>query len=120
VNYNGQKIEDIELWFENGKVVNEQASKNVDLLTKTLDTDEGTRYLNERWIGTNFIIQRITKHMLFGENIVGTLHLAVGSGYPEIVSNYKSVVHWDILCDMNHAEITVEGELFYKDAKFNI
>jgi leucyl aminopeptidase (aminopeptidase T) len=47
VNYNGQEIQDIGLWFENGKVVNEQASKNVNLLTKTLDTKEGARYLGE-------------------------------------------------------------------------
>jgi aminopeptidase len=58
--------------------------------------------------------------MLSDEKIVGTIDLAVGSGYPETVSKNKSGVHWDILCNMNLAEITADGELFYQDGKFNI
>ena len=118
--YSGQEIEDIELWFENGKVVKEQASKNVDLLTKMLDTDEGARYLGEWGIGTNYGIQRFTKNMLFDEKIGGTIHLAVGSGYPETGSQNKSGIHWDMLCDMNHAEMRADGELFYTDGRFKV
>ena len=118
--YGGQEIEDIELWFENGKVVKEQASKNADLLTKMLDTDEGARYLGEWGIGTNYGIQRFTKNMLFDEKIGGTIHLAVGSGYPETGSENKSGIHWDMLCDMSDAEIHADGELFYKDGKFKL
>ena len=118
--YSGQEIEDIELWFENGKVVKEQASKNADLLTKMLNTDEGARYLGEWGIGTNYGIQRFTKNMLFDEKIGGTIHLAVGSGYPETGSKNKSGIHWDMLCDMNHAEMRADGELFYNDGKFKV
>ncbi|MFC1996726.1 aminopeptidase [Chloroflexota bacterium] len=118
--YSGQEIEDIELWFENGKVVKEQASKNADLLTKMLDTDEGARYLGEWGIGTNYGIQRFTKNMLFDEKIGGTIHLAVGSGYPETGSKNKSGIHWDMLCDMTHAEMAADGELFYLDGKFKV
>jgi aminopeptidase len=118
--YGGQEIEDIELWFENGKVVKEQASKNADLLTKMLNTDEGARYLGEWGIGTNYGIQRFTKNMLFDEKLGGTLHLAVGSGYPETGSENKSGIHWDMLCDMSDAEMHADGELFYKDGKFII
>ena len=118
--YSGQEIEDIELWFKNGKVVKEKASKNADLLTKMLDTDEGARYLGEWGIGTNYGIQRFTKNMLFDEKIGGTIHLAVGSGYPETGSQNKSGIHWDMLCDMNDAEMTADGELFYKDGKFKV
>ncbi len=116
--FGGQEIEDIELWFENGKVIKEQASKNIDLLTKMLGTDEGARYLGEWGIGTNYGIQRFTKNMLFDEKIGGTIHLAVGAGYPETGSENKSGIHWDMLCDMSDAEMTADGELFYKDGKF--
>ncbi len=115
--YGGQEVEDIELWFENGKVVKEKASKGQALLTKMLDTDAGARYLGEWGIGTNYGIQRFTKNMLFDEKIGGTIHLAVGAGYPETGSKNDSGIHWDMLCDMAESEIHVDGELFYKDGK---
>ncbi|HEX5807960.1 MAG TPA: aminopeptidase [Anaerolineales bacterium] len=115
--FSGQEIHDIELWFENGKVVREKAAKNQDLLTSLLNTDPGARFLGEWGIGTNYGIQRFTKNMLFDEKIGGTIHFAVGSGYPESGSRNESGLHWDMLCDMADSEITVDGELFYKDGK---
>lgn len=113
----GQEVTDIELWFEDGKVVTEKASKNQELLTAMLNTDAGARYLGEWGIGTNYGIQRFTKNMLFDEKIGGTIHFAVGATYPETGSKNDSGIHWDMLCDMKDAEIRVDGELFYKDGK---
>ncbi len=115
--YAGQEVTDIELWFENGKVVQEKASKGQELLTSLLNTDAGSRYLGEWGIGTNYGIQRFTKNMLFDEKIGGTIHFAVGAGYPETGSKNESGLHWDMLCDMNESEIRVDGELFYKNGK---
>ena len=113
----GQEVTDIELWFENGKVIKEAASKNQDLLSSQLNTDAGARYLGEFGIGTNYGIQRFTKNMLFDEKMGGTIHLAVGAGYPESGSKNESGIHWDMLCDMADAEISVDGDLFYKNGK---
>lgn len=113
----GQEITDIELWFENGKVVKESASKNQELLTTMLNTDAGARFLGEWGIGTNYGIQRFTKNMLFDEKIGGTIHFAVGAGYPESGSKNESGIHWDMLCDMHQAEIRVDGDLFYQNGK---
>jgi aminopeptidase len=113
----GQEITDIELWFENGKVIKEKASRNQELLTSSLNTDEGSRYLGELGIGTNYGITQFTKEMLFDEKIGGTFHLAVGAGYPETGSKNDSGIHWDMLCDMSDSEVKVDGELFYKDGK---
>ena len=115
--YDSQEITDIELWFENGKVVKEKASKNQELLTALLNTDAGSRHLGEWGIGTNYGIQRFTKNMLFDEKIGGTIHFAVGAGYPESGSKNESGLHWDMLCDMAESEVTVDGELFYKDGR---
>lgn len=115
--YDSQEITDIELWFENGQVVKEKASKNEELLTALLNTDAGSRYLGEWGIGTNYGIQRFTKNMLFDEKIGGTIHFAVGAGYPESGSKNESGLHWDMLCDMAESEIAVDGDLFYKDGK---
>lgn len=113
----GQEVTDIELWFENGKVVKETATKNQELLTSQLNTDPGARYLGEFGIGTNYGIQRFTKNMLFDEKMGGTIHLAVGAGYPESGSKNESGIHWDMLCDMADAEMSADGEVFYKNGK---
>ncbi len=113
----GQEVTDIELWFEKGCVVRESASKNGELLTSMLNTDAGARILGEFGIGTNYGITRFSKNMLFDEKMGGTIHLAVGFGYPESGSRNESGIHWDMLCDMNEAEIRVDGDLFYKDGK---
>ena len=47
--FDGQEIEDIELWFENGKVVKETAKRNQALLTAQLNTDKGARFLGDRF-----------------------------------------------------------------------
>lgn len=115
--FDGQEVEDIELWFEDGKVVKEKAVKNQALLTALLNTDPGARYLGEWGIGTNYGITRFTKNMLFDEKMGGTIHLALGLGFPEAGGHNESGLHWDMLCDMSQAEVTVDGNLFYKNGK---
>lgn len=115
--YNGQEVTDIELWFEGGQVVKEQAAKNPALLTSLLNTDAGARYVGEWGIGTNYGIQRFTKNMLFDEKMGGTIHLALGASYPETGGRNESGLHWDMLCDMAESEVTVDGELFYRNGR---
>jgi aminopeptidase len=115
--FDSNEVEDIELWFEDGKVVKEKAGKNQELLTSLLDTDSGARYLGEWGIGANYGITRFTKNMLFDEKLGGTIHLALGLGFPEAGGHNESGLHWDMLCDMAEAEISIDGELFYKNGK---
>jgi len=115
--YQGQEVTDIELWFENGKVVQEKAAKNQEYLTSLLNLDSGARVLGEWGIGTNYGIQRFTKNMLFDEKIGGTIHFAVGAGFPECGGKNESGLHWDMLCDMTESEITLDGDLFYQNGK---
>lgn len=117
----GREIEGIELEFAAGRVVQARAAKNEDFLIQTLDTDAGARFLGEWAIGTNFGIQRFTKSILFDEKIGGTLHMAVGRGYPESGSRNQSAVHWDMICDLRaDSEILVDGELFFRNGRFQI
>ena len=113
----GREVEGVELWFEEGKVVKERAVKGQEFLTAQLNTDPGARYLGEWGIGTNYSIPRFSKHMLFDEKLGGTIHLALGMSYPETGGKNESGLHWDMLCDMSDAEITVDGDLFYKNGK---
>ena len=115
--YEGQEMEDIELWLENGKVIKEKAGKNQEFLMAMLNTDVGARFLGEWGIGTNYNIQKFTKNMLFDEKICGTIHLALGLGFPDAGGKNESGLHWDMLCDMSNSEITIDGDLFYKNGK---
>ena len=117
----GREVEGVEFEFKDGKVVNARASKNEEYLISQLDSDPGARYLGEFAIGTNYQIQRFTKSILYDEKIGGTLHVAVGAGYPETGSRNESAVHWDFICDMRQdSEILVDGELFYRNGQFTI
>jgi aminopeptidase len=117
----GQAVEGVEFEFEAGKVVQARASKNEAYLLSQLDSDAGARYLGEFAVGTNYGIQRFTKSILYDEKIGGTLHMAVGAGYPETGSVNQSSVHWDFICDMRQdSEILVDGELFYKNGQFQV
>ena len=117
----GRAVSGIELRFVEGKVTDASAEMNEDLLRAQLGTDAGARYLGEFAIGTNFGINQFTGMILYDEKIGGTVHMAVGMGYPETGSMNKSAVHWDMICDMRtDSEIHVDGELFYKDGAFTI
>jgi aminopeptidase len=115
----GREIEGIELTFRAGKVTEATATRGQDYLDSVLQTDEGARFLGEFAIGTNFDIDRFTRNILFDEKIGGTVHMAIGAGYPETGSQNKSAVHWDMICDLRDGgELTVDGDLLLKDGKF--
>jgi aminopeptidase len=117
----GREVSGVELRFEDGKVVKASAEKNEEFLMSMLDTDEGARYLGEFAIGTNFGITKFTKSILFDEKIGGTIHMALGGGYPETGSKNKSAIHWDMISEMRDGgKIFVDGELFYDSGKFTI
>lgn len=113
----GREVRDIELWFEGGKVVKETASKGLEFLKQTLDTDAGARYIGEWGIGTNYDIPRFSSNMLFDEKLGGTIHFALGASYPETGGKNQSGIHWDLLCDMADSEICIDGEVFYRNGR---
>ncbi|MBK8027906.1 MAG: aminopeptidase [Chloroflexi bacterium] len=78
-----------------------------------------SRYLGEFAFGTNFGIQKFTGSILFDEKIGGTVHVALGHGYPDTGSKNVSTIHWYMICDMRtDSTVHVDGELFYKDGQF--
>ncbi len=119
--YSGREVAGVELHFESGKVVKASAEKNEDFLLRMLETDAGAKYVGEFAVGTNKRINRFIKSILFDEKIGGTIHMALGAGYPETGSSNESAIHWDMICDMRDGgEIVVDGELFYRSGEFQI
>ncbi len=119
--HGGREVSGVRLWFEKGKVVKASAEKNEEYLLKTLDTDEGARYVGEFAIGTNEGITRFTRNILFDEKIGGSFHMALGSSYPETGGKNQSAIHWDMICDLRDGgEIWVDDVLMYKNGQFVI
>ncbi|MEJ2549490.1 MAG: aminopeptidase [Anaerolineales bacterium] len=119
--YSGREVAGVELHFEAGKVVKASAKKNEEFLLRMLETDAGAKYVGEFAMGTNKRINRFIKNILFDEKIGGTIHMALGAGYPETGSSNESAIHWDMICEMRDGgEIIVDGELFYRSGEFQI
>jgi len=117
----GREVNGVELRFLDGRVEKATAQKNEEYLLSQLDVDPGARYLGEFAIGTNRMIDRFTRNILFDEKIGGTIHMALGAGYAESGAKNESLIHWDMICDMkNGGRILVDGELFYEGGEFKV
>ncbi len=117
---NGKEVTDVELRFENGKVVEASASKNEDFLKEMLNADENSSYIGEFGIGINPNINKFTKNLLFDEKINGTIHLALGMAYKENGGGNDSAIHWDIIKDMKKAKIILDGKIIQDKRKWKI
>ena len=117
----GVEIENIWLKFKDGRVVEHDASKGKEYLDKVLELENADR-IGEIAVGTNYGIDRFTKNMLFDEKMGGTIHFALGSGYPQTGSKNVSNIHWDILKDMksDNSVIYVDGKEIYRAGKWLI
>lgn len=120
--YQGKEIENIYLEFKDGKVIKGTADKGQDLLD-TILTIEGADLIGEFAIGTNYGVQNFTKNMLFDEKMGGTMHMALGRGFPDTKSkNQDCVIHWDILKDMKseQSQVICDGKVIYQAGKWLI
>ena len=119
--YRGRQVEDVRLWFEQGKVVKATAAKNEAFLLEMLAIDEGAKFVGEFAFGTNPGIQSFTGDTLFDEKIGGTVHLALGKGFLETGSKNDSAIHWDMVCDLRQGgRVCVNGETFSENGQFQI
>ena len=83
-----------------------------------LDADEGARRLGEFGIGCNPGIQSHMRNTLFDEKIEGTIHLAIGSGFPYLGGSNESAVHWDMVKDLRRGgRIELDGELVQENGQ---
>jgi aminopeptidase len=115
----GREVSGVRLKFEAGVVVDASAARGEEYLLKLLDTDTGARRLGELGIGTNYGIDRGTREVLLDEKIGGTVHMAVGTSYPESGGLNKSAVHTDLVCDLRlGGKLEVDGVVMQEDGRF--
>jgi aminopeptidase len=117
---NGKEVTGVYLKFKNGKVIEAKAEKNQDFLLEMLKTDANSSYIGELGIGLNPKVNKFTKNLLFDEKIGGTIHLALGMAYKENGCGNDSAIHWDIVKDMHHAKILLDGKVIQDNGKWKI
>ena len=117
--HHGREVQDVKLTFKNGKVIDASASKGEDFLFSMLDMDGGSRFIGECAIGTNYDIRQFTRNTLFDEKIGGTVHFALGAGYPESGNTNQSGLHWDMVVDLRKGGfVEIDGIKINVDGKF--
>ena len=117
--FHGREVDDVRLRFRGGEVVEASAARGQDLLEAMLAIDEGARRAGEFAFGLNEKIGFFTRNILFDEKIGGTVHLALGTSYPECGGTNRSALHWDLICDLRSgSEVHADGELIYRDGAF--
>jgi aminopeptidase len=116
--YGGVRVEDVALQFQDGRVIEASASRNEEFLLSVIDTDEGARYVGEVAFGLNDAVDRFTGNTLFDEKIAGTMHLALGSSYPNTGGVNHSAIHWDMVTDLREGKVYADGDLCYDRGDF--
>jgi aminopeptidase len=117
--FQGAEVAGVELVFKEGKVVQASADVGEPTLNARLQLDEGASKLGEFGIGTNYAVTEPTGMILIDEKMGGSIHLALGLGYPATGNNNKSGIHWDLIADFSKdAEISLDGEVVYRDGRF--
>jgi aminopeptidase len=117
--FSAREVDDVRLRFEAGEVVEATAARGQDFLREMIAMDEGARRVGEFAFGLNEAVPFFTRDILFDEKIGGTVHLALGTAYPETGGLNRSALHWDLICDLRFgSEVYADGELVYRDGKF--
>jgi aminopeptidase len=117
--FHGRAVDDVRLRFEGGQVVAAEAARGGDYLNALLDMDAESRFLGECAFGLNYEIDRFTRNILFDEKIGGTVHVALGAGFPQAGGKNRSALHWDLICDLREeGEVYADGELVWRAGGF--
>ncbi len=117
----GHEVEGVRLRFEGGRVVEASATSDEEYLLTRLDVDEGARRLGEFGIGCNPGIQEHMRNTLFDEKIEGTVHFAIGHGFPFLGGTNVSAVHWDMVKDLRRGgRIELDGEVVQEDGVWRL
>jgi aminopeptidase len=119
--YFGAQVEGARLVFQGGVVVDASARFGEDVLIEALETDPGARRLGELGLGCNEGLTRAFGMPNFDEKIAGTVHLAIGDGFPLLGGRNESAIHWDMVKDLRRGgELWCDGQLVQRDGAWQL
>jgi aminopeptidase len=114
----GKLMHDLYLEWKDGELIKASASTNEDYLHNIVKTDPGASKIGEFAIGLNDKLTLFTNDILWDENIMGTMHIALGRAYKNVGGTNESAIHWDIVKDLRkEGEFIIDGKPIIKDGK---
>ena len=120
--YSGTSWDWIRLRFERGRIVDIEASNDVEKLRKIFATDDGAAYMGEFSFGLNPRLHRAIKDTLFDEKIYGSFHTALGQCYETAENGNRSAIHWDLVCiqtpEYGGGSVWFDGELVRRNGEW--
>jgi len=120
--YHGNMYHNIQLTFENGKIIQATSDDNNNRLNEIFNTDDGSRYVGEFSLGLNPKILHHVGNILYDEKIIGSLHFTPGSSYYNAYNGNNSAIHWDLVLiqrkEYGGGEIYFDDILIRKDGMF--
>lgn len=120
--YQGNVYNNVQLTFENGKIIKAICDEDNDKLNEIFDTDDGARYIGEFSLGLNPKILHPMGDILFDEKIIGSIHFTPGQAYEDAFNENNSGIHWDMVLiqrkEYGGGEIYFDHELIRKDGLF--
>jgi aminopeptidase len=104
------RVDGVRLVFRRGEVVEASAATGDDALR-----------VGELCLGCNAAITRHLRNVLFDEKMAGTIHLALGAGFPKVGGRNESALHWDLVKDMRPGgRILCDGEVVQADGEWRL
>ncbi|MFZ4614585.1 MAG: aminopeptidase [Rectinemataceae bacterium] len=119
--YKGGEARGIRLRFEKGLVIEATAAQGQEFLLGMLDSDPSARRLGEFAFGMNDGIKELCGQILLDEKAGGTMHIALGNGYPQTGSKNRSALHWDLVLDTRAGgRVSVDGKVALENGQYRI
>jgi len=114
--HQGQRIENLRIEFEGGRMVRSSADSNHETFLKAMEHHTGDKtLLGEFGIGTNHRVHKPMGDNLLDEKIFGSIHLALGENRSYGGTNSSSL-HWDMM--MLFPRVYMDDQLLLQDGKF--
>lgn len=112
------KLEGLRLKFKRGKVVSYSAERGVENFAGFLRANTGEKdRIGELGIGTNPGAAYTGGSIIIDEKIFGTAHIAIGNNRGAYHGKNKASSHLDLIKDMRHGQVFVDGELIMDRGK---
>ena len=119
--YEGVVVDGVTFEFDHGRLLRASATRGEEFLQRLTRVDEGASQVGEIAIGTNYRIDRYIGSTLYDEKIGGTVHIALGNGYPETGSQVRSAIHWDLIRDLRRGgRVTADGRAIVVDGRVTV
>ncbi len=120
--YKGKEIKNLELTFENGRIININAEKGKEVFERAIENAHGDKEFIAEWgIGLNPFAKPIG-YTLIDEKVMKSIHIAIGEnrGYG---GKNKATIHWDLVLlnpnvYVDEKEFMKNGKIICTDVKF--